>query len=76
MRNLLEYDEWLKAEYALYKGEVHEIVARDSSSGVLTLKNKSGTFNVKETDPNVQPLDNNDDQLTTFMQISAPTITI
>ncbi len=73
MRNLLEYDEWKEADWANYRGEMCQVIKREETSKKVWLKTKSGTVMVDESDPELVPMEN-EEHLTTFLQISAPTI--
>jgi hypothetical protein len=71
MKNLLEYNEWLRAKFAIWKGETCEILSSDLES--VQLKTIAGKVTVSKGDPDLLPI-NDEDQLIPFLQISAPTI--
>jgi hypothetical protein len=71
MKNLLEYNEWLRATYAIWKGVRCEIVSRNADEVVL--KTPTETITLSINDPDLKPV-NDEDTLIPFLQISAPTI--
>ena len=73
MKNLLEYEEWLGSKFVQYAGETCEILSVDRSAKTVTILTKTGRKTVDWTDGDLSSLEE-ENHLTTFQQISAPTL--
>jgi hypothetical protein len=72
MKNLLEYEDWLAAQWVAFNGVACRVIKRNREEGWLRLETPEGEQIVREDDPDLRPIDTI--SLPLFLQVGAPTI--
>jgi hypothetical protein len=70
MKNLMEYENWLSAQWVSYEGVACRVL--NQTDDELTIETPSGKKEIKRTDSSLRPIE--DISLPLFLQIGAPTI--